>query len=330
MTRSRSRALSRLALLAGIVVATSVASVAPIGLAGSVAEAHGAPGLDAEIAYVRRTVSGGGDIYATTVDGRRTRRITRSYRRERDLAVSPDGTRIAFTMREPGTTNGFPTASIWVVAAAGGRPTRLTHGGSDHDPAWADDGRTLLFSRVRTGGDAHDVPADEIDSVNIADSSIKTLVPADFSDGEGTCWEDLTPWPGRKLTIFLNWGECLRNHSGPSAEALDGHGRVVGVLPWLGYFVWDPAISPDGRRIAYYAEFIDGREGGVFVAPIDGSRRRRLNATGAPSWSPNGRQLALVRNGDIWLVDPDGSTGRRLTTERNMEESPVWLRLRRR
>ena len=319
MHRTRSRALlSRLALLTGV-------AAAAIGLAGSVVGTPAAAESEREVAYVRRTVSGGGDIYATTADGRRTRRITRSYRREQDLAVSPDGAWIAFTMRDPGTTGGFFSSSIWVVAAAGGRPSRLTHGGSDHDPAWADDGRTLLFSRVRVR--PHDDAADEIDSVSLATSSIETLVPSEFGHEDGTCEDDLAPWPGRGLTVFIHVTSCFRDWGGHPAMAVDSRGRVTKVLPWLESvdFVSDPAISPDGLRIAYYAEFIDGREADVFVALVDGSRRIRLHATGAPSWSPDGSRLAVVRNGDIWLVHPDGSAGRRLTAARNMEESPVWL-----
>jgi dipeptidyl aminopeptidase/acylaminoacyl peptidase len=310
----------RLPLFAGV-------ATAAIGLAGSVVGTPAAAGPAGEIAYVRRTVSGGGDIYATTLDGRRTRRITRSYRRERDIAASPDGAWIAFTMRDPGTTGGFANSSLWIVATAGGRPSRLTHGGSDTDPAWADDGRTLLFSRVRTR--AHDDPADEIASVSVASASIETLVPAEFGHEDGTCEEDLAPWPARGLTVFIHVTSCLRDWGGNSAMAVDPRGRVTAVLPWLERvdFVFDPAVSPDDRRIAYYAEFADGREADVFVALIDGSHRVRLNASGAPSWSPDGRRLAVVRKGDIWIVRRDGSAGRRLTTARGMEESPVWVRL---
>ena len=170
--------MSRLALLTGV-------AAAAIGLAGSVVGTPAAAESEREVAYVRRTVSGGGDIYATTADGRRTRRITRSYRREQDLAVSRTERGLPSQCATLARRAGFFSSSIWVVAAAGGRRVGLTHGGSDHDPAWADDGRTLLFSRVRVR--PHDDAADEIDSVSLATSSIETLVPSEFGHEDGTC-----------------------------------------------------------------------------------------------------------------------------------------------
>jgi Tol biopolymer transport system component len=62
---------------------------------------------------------------------------------------------------------------------------------------------------------------------------------------------------------------------------------------------YDPAFSPDGRRIAYRSE-CDG--GGVFVFGATGESRRRVADFGyAPAWSPDGRELAVVTE---WLEAP--------------------------
>ena len=152
-------------------------------------------------------------------------------------------------------------------------------------------------------------------------------MPSEFGHEDGTCEDDLAPWPGRGLTVFIVRDVCFRDRGGHPAMAVDSRGRVTKVLPWLESvdFVSDPAISPDGRRIAYYAEFIDGREADVFVALVDGSRRisaacnRRavvVSGSAASLCAPKRRHLACPS---------DGSAGRRLTAARNMEESPVWL-----
>jgi Tol biopolymer transport system component len=72
---------------------------------------------------------------------------------EFDPAVSPDGTRIAFTVMtiDASTNTAF---RIWVMGANGENPTALTTGGSselsDAAPAWSPDGQWIVFSRTGT------------------------------------------------------------------------------------------------------------------------------------------------------------------------------------
>jgi Tol biopolymer transport system component len=82
--------------------------------------------------------------------------------------------------------------------------------------------------------------------------------------------------------------------------------------------------SPDGTRIAFDSD----REGerGVYVANADGSNVRRVTGEGfaaVPSWSPDGKALAVVRAEpdrprvwNLWLVDLESGDMRRLTAHR--------------
>jgi Tol biopolymer transport system component len=104
---------------------------------------------------------------------------------------------------------------------------------------------------------------------------------------------------------------------------------------------FEPAISPDGRRIA----FASSRDGNaeIYVMNADGSEPRRLthdpHSDTAPSWSPDGRYLAFLSDrggGDrIYLLEaaaldlptpPEGLRHRRLTADRDLlaEAEITW------
>jgi Tol biopolymer transport system component len=59
---------------------------------------------------------------------------------------------------------------------------------------------------------------------------------------------------------------------------------------------YDPAWSPDGRRLAYVRSYFGGG-GPIVVARADGSRATRVTDgdSRAPSWSPDGRSLVFSR-----------------------------------
>jgi Tol biopolymer transport system component len=78
------------------------------------------------------------------------------------------------------------------------------------------------------------------------------------------------------------------------------------------------AWSPNGRTIAVAGPG-QAREPGativLYLVNADGSGRRLLARNGeAPTWSPDGRQIAFGSRG-IWVVNADGSGRRQLTTQ---------------
>jgi Tol biopolymer transport system component len=89
---------------------------------------------------------------------------------------------------------------------------------------------------------------------------------------------------------------------------------VVGGTRFLSWV----APSPDGQWLAYYSI---GNQMDILISRSDGSGERELTHDPAvdryPSWSPNGRQIALLstRSGksQIWSIRPDGSDLRQLT-----------------
>ncbi|HEX2565986.1 MAG TPA: Tol-Pal system beta propeller repeat protein TolB [Burkholderiales bacterium] len=89
-----------------------------------------------------------------------------------------------------------------------------------------------------------------------------------------------------------------------------------------------PAWSPDGRRLAYVS--FENKKPVVYVhSLLEGKRTVAANFKGsnsAPAWSPDGRQLAvsLSREGgsQLFLLNPDGSGVRRLTSSAAIDTEP--------
>jgi dipeptidyl aminopeptidase/acylaminoacyl peptidase len=93
----------------------------------------------------------------------------------------------------------------------------------------------------------------------------------------------------------------------------DGHSALA--------FAYHPALSPDGKRIAYFDGMYDHSHN-LWVVNADGTERRlllddELSAAGhvrALTWSPDGEWLAFTTDGSLYVVRPDGTGLRRVVS----------------
>lgn len=108
---------------------------------------------------------------------------------------------------------------------------------------------------------------------------------------------------------------------------------------------FEPAWSPDGSRIAF-VRCLECTTTDIYVMNADGSGISRvtddLAYDGGPAWSPDGSLLAYhsdpnpvssspdadstPRNEDIYVINPDGSGRRRLTSDPARELNASWSR----
>ncbi len=107
----------------------------------------------------------------------------------------------------------------------------------------------------------------------------------------------------------------------------------------------DPAWSADGRQIVFASD--DDGAFGIFVMPVDCTAAFDECATritpkntdwyAAPAWSPDGQFIAFAAvrdttssfdttlgNSNIYIMRPDGSRTRRLTTNLGEDYTPAW------
>jgi Tol biopolymer transport system component len=208
---------------------------------------------------------------------------------------SPDGRWIAFSR------NWGHQQSLWIVAAAGGNPRRLTNCGTacaDVQPTWSPDGRLLVFQRVSSTPGASGLFTVRPGGAQLSRIADKGSYPQWSPDGERIVF-DSTP------------------DSIAVADADGAHLRVLfsgarGTGPGA------PSWSPDGRKIVFFKT--PGRQS-HFVAEVwtmnaDGTGKKRLYRSGCcvgewapPVWSPDGRQIAFSADsaGGTFVINSDGT-----------------------
>jgi len=92
-----------------------------------------------------------------------------------------------------------------------------------------------------------------------------------------------------------------------------------------------PALSPDGGRIAYVLRSLDVEEDRavdeLWLVDTDGGAPRRLTsgpADAAPAWSPDGSRLAFLRDGQVAVLDAGGGEPESVTDLPLGAGAPRW------
>jgi Tol biopolymer transport system component len=96
--------------------------------------------------------------------------------------------------------------------------------------------------------------------------------------------------------------------------------------------VADPQVSPDGRLALYTVRTTDvsnnRRTPRTYVVPTAGGTARTFPAADIAAtearWSRDGRRVAYIANGQLWVADVEGGNRRQLTRLSGGATGPVW------
>jgi eukaryotic-like serine/threonine-protein kinase len=201
--------------------------------------------------------------------------------------VSPDGQTVVYE-RLTGMAAG--TADLWLYNVRDQTSTRLTSAGDNTYPSWSADGRRILFRSnskgVRTGtGDG------VIDTMR-ADGSGP---PGPLFSGPGSNEEALQSRDGR--WVVFRTGDRGRSQNTDILYFPTANPAAVQPFVSSRFNERSPALSPDGRWLAYTAD--NSGQDEIYVRPFPGPGGLvQVSASGGsePVWARSGREL-FYRNG---------------------------------
>lgn len=238
--------------------------------------------------------------------------VTTSAGLDTDPAISPDGTRVAYSSDEAGQLD------IYVIDVHGGTPLRLTdHSSADTAPTWFPDGSAIAFVSNRSGELA-------IWKVGQMGGSATLLVPDAYDpafspDGKWIAFTRADSTGFDAISIApVSQASAARLLTGPGVP-----GGAVGSPPHC-----DAAWSNDGSEIAFSAW------DNLWIVPRAGGAPRPLTSHGMrdrePAYSPDGRTIyfASYRQGitALWRVDRRTGVSERLTAGAGQESRPSVAR----
>ena len=214
--------------------------------------------------------------------------------------LSPDGRMMAYISDVSGTPQ------VWIKNLQRGDPIQITEGPyAARSPSWSPNDDQILFTRNVPGGSA-------IYSVGTLGSPQATMV---VERGTAPNYSKET-----NAFVFSRGPEIwLARNDGRDIE------KIVGVPSGQGFASREPALSPDGKFVAF-VHANEGPLGTLWVIPSAGGEARQLTTleeysgnVGDPEWSIDGKYIVYTvepndGSGHLWRADVESGEVVALTT----------------
>ena len=257
-----------------------------------------------------------GEIFVVGLDGRGRQNLTRTAALESEIALSPDGHRIAYRRSER------QQFQIWVMNDDGSGQRRVTSGGDwEFGPQWSPDGRRLAYMVWDDSGctpesgsgcavpDVWTVDADGSGQRKVLDNAFQ---PRWSPDGSKLLFQRY-----EANSDLATMGVYLAQSDGTGVR------QLVRATLW-GSPRAPPAWSPTGRTILYGVGMVGAAR--LHLVSLDGRRKRFLAVGVSPAWSRDGSRIAFARTSGIWVVPSRGGRPGRIAAAslRHTHPFPAW------
>ncbi|MEO8257837.1 MAG: S9 family peptidase [Acidobacteriota bacterium] len=238
--------------------------------------------------------------------------------------LSPDGSRVLYTVGVPDLAANRTARNIWSIPTAGGEARPITSTGQDFGAKWAPDGRRIALISTR-GGSA------QIDIINADGTGAPTRLTTLSGGADNIVWS-----PDGRTIAFTSAvypdcrDEACNVKRDEAREASPVRARVYDRLLYRHWTTWS-----------------EGKRNHLFVVPAAGGDPRDVTA-GADydvppperegphpiAFAPDGRTLSFTAvadrveatstNGDLFEVEVTGGTPKQLTTNAGFDGAPAY------